>query len=241
MSLANELLTNPVRVMVTPEEEMIEKIKQSVYLTDKKKKIKLLVELLQNKDLKSVLVFSRTKHGANKIVEQLEESGVLAKAIHGNKSQTARQKALTMFKNKKIRVLVATDIAARGIDVDELSHVINFDLPEVPETYIHRIGRTGRAGLGGYAISFCSQDQYDLLLDVQKHIKMKIPVMISSMHSIEITKASPKMKSKNSSGSNKSKSQGKQKRSHSRKRTKPTQSKPKSFSRHDNKNKSKRS
>ncbi len=118
MSLANEMLHNPVRVMVTPEEEMIDKIKQSVIIVEKKKKLKLLVKLLQNKDLKSVLVFSRTKHGANKIVQKLEESGVRSIAIHGNKSQSARQKALTLFKNNKVGVLVATDIAARGIDVD---------------------------------------------------------------------------------------------------------------------------
>ena len=177
VSLSNEMLNNPVRIMVTPEEEMIDKIKQSLYFVEKKKKIKLLVSLLKNKNLKSVLVFSRTKHGANKIVQQLDESGIRANAIHGNKSQGARQKALALFKSKQIRVLVATDIAARGIDVDELSHVINFDLPEVPETYIHRIGRTGRAGLGGFAISFCSQEQADLLKDIQKHIKMNISVI----------------------------------------------------------------
>jgi len=236
MSLANELLYQPVRVMVTPEEEMIDKIIQSVYFVNKKKKINLLVELLKNNDLKSVLVFSRTKHGANSVIKLLEESHVRAMAIHGNKSQSARQKALAAFKAKKIRVLVATDIAARGIDVDELSHVINFDLPEVPETYIHRIGRTGRAGLGGFAISFCSQEQLDLLKDIEKHLKMKIPVVTDSAYSIEFTKE-VKPNNKNTSRSNKSSNQGKQQRSYSRKRTKNNKVIPKNFSKHDNRNK----
>lgn len=190
MNLANEMLNNPVRVMITPEEEMIDKIKQSIYYVDKKKKLKLLVNLLMNKDLKSILVFSRTKHGANRIVHQLEEAGVRASAIHGNKSQSARQKALNAFKKGKVRVLVATDIAARGIDVDELSHVINYDLPEVPETYIHRIGRTGRAGLGGVAISFCSQEEADLLKAIQKHINMTIEVVKDPVYSIDLTSSS---------------------------------------------------
>jgi ATP-dependent RNA helicase RhlE len=205
VSLSNEMLNNPVRIMVTPEEEMIDKIKQSLYFVEKKKKIKLLVSLLKNKNLKSVLVFSRTKHGANKIVQQLDESGIRANAIHGNKSQGARQKALALFKSKQIRVLVATDIAARGIDVDELSHVINFDLPEVPETYIHRIGRTGRAGLGGFAISFCSQEQADLLKDIQKHIKMNISVIKDSVYSIELMDTPKVSKNNNRNQSRKSK------------------------------------
>jgi ATP-dependent RNA helicase RhlE len=240
MSLASEILNNPVRVMVTPEEEMIDKIKQSIYFVDKKKKIKLLSKLLLNKDLKSVLVFSRTKHGANRIVQQLEESGFRAKAIHGNKSQTARQKALTLFKTKQIRVLVATDIAARGIDVDELSHVINYDLPEVPETYIHRIGRTGRAGLGGVAISFCSQEESDLLNDIQKHLKMKIDIIRDSVYSIVLLNIPAKSKSKKSTKSNKPSSQNRPNRSYSRKRTKGNKVEPKNFSKHDSKNQTKR-
>jgi len=240
MSLASEILNNPVRVMVTPEEEMIDKIKQSIYFVDKKKKIKLLSKLLLNKDLKSVLVFSRTKHGANRIVQQLEESGFRAKAIHGNKSQTARQKALTLFKTKQIRVLVATDIAARGIDVDELSHVINYDLPEVPETYIHRIGRTGRAGLGGVAISFCSQEESDLLNDIQKHLKMKIDIIRDSVYSIVLLNIPAKSKSKKTTKSNKPSSQNKPNRSYSRKRTKGNKVEPKNFSKHDSKNQTKR-
>jgi len=220
ISLSNEMLRNPVRIKVTPEEEMIDKIKQSVYFVSKKKKIDLLVELLVNKDLKSVLVFSRTKHGANHIVKLLDQMNVPAAAIHGNKSQSARQKALEAFKSKRIRVLIATDIAARGIDVDELSHVINYDLPEVPETYIHRIGRTGRAGLGGYAISFCSHEQADLLKDIQKHIHMQIPVMKDSVYAIDITNEPITEKNTNSKRTNNQIYNNKQKKLRSRKRTK---------------------
>lgn len=240
MNFADEILHKPVRVMITPEAETIDIIKQSVIFVEKKKKTKLLVKLLKNNELKSVLVFSRTKHGANKIVHQLEESGIRASAIHGNKSQSARQKALASFKAKKIRVLVATDIAARGIDVDELSHVINFDLPEVPETYIHRIGRTGRAGLGGDAMSFCSQEEADLLQDIQKHIKMRIPIEKDATYSIELSSTYVKPKKQNNSKSRKSSGQGKQKKSYSRRNSKPTKVTPKNFSKHDNRNKSKK-
>jgi len=239
MSLSSEMLHNPVRVKVSPEEETIDRIKQSVYFVDKKKKIKLLINVLKNKDLKSVLVFSRTKHGANKIVHQLEESGIRASAIHGNKSQSARQKALALFKTKKVRVLVATDIAARGIDVDELSHVINYDLPEVPETYIHRIGRTGRAGLGGVAISFCSQDEADLLKDIQKHIKMDIPVEIDAVYSIELIKGYIKPKVKKPSNSKRPSNQNKKKNTHSRTKSKSNKSKPNTFTKHETRKKSK--
>ncbi len=249
MNLANEILNNPVRVMITPDEEIMDIIKQSVYFVEKKRKIKLLIELLRNDDLKSALVFSRTKHGANNIVKYLDESNVRSKAIHGNKSQTARQKALTLFKSKQIRVLVATDIAARGIDVDELSHVINFDLPEVPETYIHRIGRTGRAGFGGVAISFCSPEQADLLKDIQKHIKMTIPVEKGSIFSIELSSIEVKpsrqnpsrsSRSNKSSRSNNSSNQSKQRQSYSRKKSKTNKVKPKNFSKYDSRNNSKK-
>jgi ATP-dependent RNA helicase RhlE len=177
MKLANELLKNPVRIEVTPPEAMVDKIKQSLYYVSKKDKTNLLIDLLVNPKLESVLVFTRTKHGANKLVKELLSYGVKADAIHGNKSQNKRQQALTDFKAKKLRVLVATDIAARGIDIDELSHVINYDLPETPETYVHRMGRTGRAGLSGEAFSFCSQDEKSLLVAIVKHIKMDIPVV----------------------------------------------------------------
>jgi len=175
--LMDSLLVNPVKVAVTPVSSTIEVISQKVYMVDKKNKKPLLVDLLKINPADSVLVFSRTKHGANKITEDLIKAGIMAQAIHGNKSQNARQQALRNFKEKKIRVLVATDIAARGIDVEELPLVINFDLPDVPETYVHRIGRTGRAGADGSAISFCDQEEKDMLKDIQKVISKKIPVV----------------------------------------------------------------
>lgn len=177
LSLANSLLKDPIRIAVTPVETTVEKIEQSLYYVSKKDRTSLLIDLLVNPKLASVLVFTRTKHGANKLVKELLSYGVKADAIHGNKSQNNRQRALFEFKNKKLRVLVATDIAARGIDIDELSHVINYDLPETPETYIHRIGRTGRAGLSGEAISFCHLDEKNLLKTIEKHIKQSITVV----------------------------------------------------------------
>ncbi|MBA2249956.1 MAG: DEAD/DEAH box helicase, partial [Chitinophagaceae bacterium] len=153
--LSSSILTKPVRVEVTPVSSTAEKVEQAVYFVEKNDKRALLIHLLKNSDVKSALVFARTKHGADKIAKELYRANIKADAIHGNKSQVARQKALTDFKNGHIRVLVATDIAARGIDVDNLSHVINFELPNVAETYVHRIGRTGRAGLSGIALSFC--------------------------------------------------------------------------------------
>ena len=176
-SLADSILHNPVKVAVTPVSSAVEIIEQSIYYTNKRNKVHLLIHLLKDKTITSALVFSRTKHGANKITESLEKVGIQAQAIHGNKSQKARQLALNNFKSKTTRVLVATDIAARGIDVEELSHVINFDLPNVPETYIHRIGRTGRAGLGGVALSFCDEEEKDFLRDIQKLIGKKIDIV----------------------------------------------------------------
>lgn len=175
--LADQLLNNPVKVAITPVSSAVDIIEQSVYYVNKSNKIRLLIHLLKNKSINSALVFSRTKHGADKIVKSLEKAGIMAQAIHGNKSQNNRQLALKNFKDRKTRVLVATDIAARGIDVDELSHVINFNLPEVPETYVHRIGRTGRAGLGGIAISFCDQEEKSLLLAIEKLISKKVPAV----------------------------------------------------------------
>ena len=173
--LANTILKNPVKIEITPVASTVDIIEQEVYYVDKGNKINLLIHLLKNKEIISALVFSRTKHGADKIVKSLEKAGLMAQAIHGNKSQNARQLALNNFKERKTRILVATDIAARGIDVEELSHVFNFDLPEVPETYVHRIGRTGRAGLGGIAISFCDYLEKPLLKDIQKLICKSIP------------------------------------------------------------------
>lgn len=175
--LVDSLLVNPEKVAVDPVSSTIDTIDQSIYFVDKKNKKFLLNHLLKDKSITTALVFSRTKRGANKITTDLEKAGVRAQAIHGNKSQSARQKALNDFKSGKTRVLVATDIAARGIDVEELSHVINFDLPNIPETYVHRIGRTGRAGLEGIAFSFCDHEEKEFLKDIQKLIAKSIPVI----------------------------------------------------------------
>ena len=175
--LVDSILIDPVKVAVTPVSSTIELIDQAVYFVDKKDKKPLLIHLLKDKSIVSALVFSRTKHGANKITKDLNNEGIEAQAIHGNKSQSARQLALNNFKSGITRVLVATDIAARGIDVDELSHVINFDLPNIPETYVHRIGRTGRAGLGGVALSFCDVEEKPFLKDIEQVISKTIPVV----------------------------------------------------------------
>lgn len=244
MSLAAEILNQPERIQVSPEEATIDKIKQSIYYVDRKKKLDLLIHLLQDKELKSVLVFSRTKHGANRIVKSLIQAGIRSEAIHGNKSQGARQEALFQFKAKNIRVLVATDIAARGIDIDELSHVINFDLPDVAETYIHRMGRTGRAGLGGYAISFCSEEETKLLSDIQKHIKMYIPVvkdhyfLPTTSNAFEQPKSqSPTKKAKTTSSYN----YGYSKSSFTQKKKKSDKLQPKNYSKYDSRNQNKKS
>lgn len=230
MNLASEILNEPERIQVSPEEATIDKIIQSVYYVDRKKKMDLLIYLLKDEKMKSVIVFSRTKHGANKISKNLAQAGIRSEAIHGNKSQGARQEALFQFKIKNIRVLVATDIAARGLDIDELSHVINFDLPDVPETYIHRMGRTGRAGLGGFAISFCSEEEAHLLLAIQRHIKMYIPVVKDTPFFINIEGLNGK--------SNKKINQPNVKTySNYPIRSKSKKTKPKNYSAYDNRNK----
>lgn len=173
--LVKSLLVNPVKVEVTPVSSPVDRIKQSIYLVDKGNKQHLLNHLLQDKSIASALVFTRTKHGADRVVRELTKVKISAQAIHGNKSQNARQNALSNFKNGVTRVLVATDIAARGIDIEELSHVINFNLPNIPETYVHRIGRTGRAGLSGIAISFCEIEEIPYLKDIEKLIGKTIP------------------------------------------------------------------
>jgi len=175
--LVDAILSKPVKVEVTPVSSTVDTIEQTVYFVDRKDKKSLLIQLLRNKSIDSALVFTRTKHGADRVVRDLAKARIAAQAIHGDKSQTARQLALNNFKLKRTRVLVATDIAARGIDVQELSHVINFDLPNVPETYVHRIGRTGRAGMGGTALSFCDGEEKGYLKDIQKLISKKIPVI----------------------------------------------------------------
>ncbi|GHV73307.1 DEAD/DEAH box family ATP-dependent RNA helicase [Spirochaetia bacterium] len=171
-ALSSSILRNHATVAVTPVSSTVDSIDQYVYFVDKANKGRLLVDLLNDRKLVSVLIFAKTKHGADKIKKILEQSGKSVKAIHGNKSQNARQGALNDFKSGKIQALVATDIAARGIDIDQLSHVINFDLPNIPETYVHRIGRTGRAGAAGIAISFCDYDEQTYLKDIQKLIKV---------------------------------------------------------------------
>jgi len=173
-SLASGLLKDPVLVEVARENSTAGKISQVVYPVDKGRKRELLSQLIKTKDWKQVLVFTRTKHGANKLTKQLEEAGISAAAIHGNKSQGARTKALASFKANDIRVLVATDIAARGIDIDQLPHVVNFELPNVPEDYVHRIGRTGRAGMKGEAVSLVCIDEHDLLRAIEKFTKSSI-------------------------------------------------------------------
>jgi len=178
-TLANVLLTNPSKVEVTPVSSTVEAIDQSLFYVDKNNKPGLLLYLLKNEKVVTALVFTRTKHGADKVVKILHKENITAAAIHGNKSQNARQHALSSFKNGSLRVLVATDIAARGIDIDELTHVINFELPNVPETYVHRIGRTGRAGNTGIAFSFCDQEERTELKDIQKLIGKNIPVVDS--------------------------------------------------------------
>jgi len=174
-NLAGTILKNPVKIEITPAFAPIDIIDQEIYFVDKDNKTNLLVYLLKDLDYDSVLVFSKTKHGADKIVKELEKKGFDSVAIHGNKSQTNRQQALSDFKERKVRILIATDIAARGLDIEELSHVINYNLPDVPETYIHRIGRTGRAGLGGKAISFCDFEEKSLLHDIQKLTGKTLP------------------------------------------------------------------
>ncbi len=175
--LADSLLTNPIKVEVAPVSSTADIIEQSVYFVEKKDKIDLLSHLLKNPEIESLLVFTNSKHRADKITKILNKQDITAKAIHGNKSQNARESALKGFKDRDIRVLIATDIAARGIDVNQLSHVINFELPNVPETYVHRIGRTGRAGNEGVAISFCETEEVPYLKSIQKLIKRDIPVV----------------------------------------------------------------
>jgi ATP-dependent RNA helicase RhlE len=177
VKLAGSILNHPVKVEISPEKPMVEAITQGVYFVSKQKKKDLLLHLLQDSTISSALVFTRTKHGADKVEQFLNNAKIRADAIHGNKSQGARQRALNNFKAKKTRVLVATDIAARGIDVEELSHVINYEMPDQSENYIHRIGRTGRAGLSGVAISFCDSEEKMYLRDINRLIPSPIPVM----------------------------------------------------------------
>ncbi|WKZ70361.1 MAG: DEAD/DEAH box helicase [Melioribacteraceae bacterium] len=201
VKLANTILVDPVKVEVTPESPTVEAIKQSVFYVAKSDKKALLIHLLKDPAIESALVFTRTKHGADVVARNLNKAKILAEAIHGNKSQNARQRALNNFKAKQTRVLVATDIAARGIDIDELSHVINFEIPNIPETYIHRIGRTGRAGLGGVALSLCDTEERSFLKDINKLISKPIPIVSDHPFALnnitnETEKTSPSVKKK---------------------------------------------
>ncbi len=177
VELSRKILGDFEQVTIKPQQATAEKVEQGVYFVSKPNKPKLLVHLLQDRPNDSVLVFSRTKHGANKIVKKLAQADIRSAAIHGNKSQAARQKALGAFKEGKLKVLVATDIAARGIDVEELSLVINYDLPNISETYVHRIGRTGRASASGIALSFCDREERAYLRDIEKLIRQEVPRM----------------------------------------------------------------
>jgi len=177
VNLADTILNNPAKVEVTPVSSTANTIQQAVYFVEKNNKRKLLNHVLADHSIETALVFTRTKHGADRVVKDLKQAGIEAEAIHGNKSQNARQRALTNFKSRTTRVLVATDIAARGIDVEELTHVINYEIPNVPETYVHRIGRTGRAGASGIALSFCDAEEKVFLRDIHKLIAKNIPVI----------------------------------------------------------------
>ena len=177
VKLAGTIVHKPVKIEVTPSASTVDIIRQFVYYVDKGNKTKLLIDILQDQAIKTALVFTRTKHGADKVVKSLLNTNIRAEAIHGNKSQVNRQRALSNFKAQKTRVLVATDIAARGIDVDDLQYVINYEIPNILETYVHRIGRTGRAGGNGTAISFCDAGEKEWLRDIEKLISKKIPVI----------------------------------------------------------------
>lgn len=176
-TLSRSILRNPARVEVTPVSSTVDTIRQYLYRVNKQEKKDLLIDLLKTQEKQPVLVFSKTKHGADKIARVLCKAGIGSEAIHGNKSQVARQRALTNFKSGKTQVLIATDIAARGIDIKQLGLVINYDLPDVAETYVHRIGRTGRAGHDGTALSFCSEEEVKLLKDIQKLIGKKLDIL----------------------------------------------------------------
>jgi len=177
VDLTKNLLVNPIKVEVAPVSSAAETVQQKLYHVDKSNKRDLLIHVLKEKEIRSALIFTRTKHGADKVARFINQAGINAEAIHGNKSQNARQKALSNFKTKRTRILVATDIAARGIDIDDLSHVINYEIPNVPETYVHRIGRTGRAGASGIALSFCDLEEKSYVRDVEKLLNTSIPIV----------------------------------------------------------------
>jgi ATP-dependent RNA helicase RhlE len=201
-SLADSILQKPAKVEVAPVSSTADTIQQSLYYVEKGDKRLLLNHILKDKNIKTALVFTRTKHGADKVVKDLIRAGITAEAIHGNKSQNARQRALTNFKNRTTRVLIATDIAARGIDIDELTHVINYEIPNIPETYVHRIGRTGRAGASGIALTFCDgEEEIDYLRDIHKLIAKEIPVEEAHPYPLNMQTMTEKLMSKAKNGS----------------------------------------
>jgi ATP-dependent RNA helicase RhlE len=201
-SLADSILQKPARVEVAPVSSTADTIQQALYYVEKGDKRLLLNHILKDKNIKTALVFTRTKHGADKVVKDLIKAGITAEAIHGNKSQNARQRALTNFKNRTTRVLIATDIAARGIDIDELTHVINYEIPNIPETYVHRIGRTGRAGASGIALTFCDgEEEIDYLRDIHKLIAKEIPVEEAHPYPLNMQAMTEKLMSKAKNGS----------------------------------------
>jgi ATP-dependent RNA helicase RhlE len=174
IKLASDIQQNPYEINISPEKPILENIEQAVFLVPKRRKQALLQNLLNNSEVKKALVFTRTKRGANRVVKRLKRKGVSAQPIHGDKSQNARQRALKNLRKGRIRVLVATDVAARGLDVDDITHIFQYDLPDVPKTYLHRIGRTARAGAGGVAISFCEKSAHQKLKEIEKLINMRI-------------------------------------------------------------------
>jgi ATP-dependent RNA helicase RhlE len=229
LSLADAILNNPAEVSVAPQATTVEKIEQSVFYVEKQDKRALLEHLLQqDQSIQRVLVFTRTKHGANKLAQQLAQSKIRVEAIHGDKSQAAREKSLSMFKAGKVRVLIATDIASRGIDVDNVTHVINYDLPNIPESYVHRIGRTARAGAEGIAYSFCDVQERRFLRDIEKLIRLSVPAV--SDHPFASTMSDPTPEKKpyrrrrggsSNGGNNANNSTGNQRKDGQRRRNKP--------------------
>jgi ATP-dependent RNA helicase RhlE len=205
-SLVREILTNPVAITVTPESTTAELVDQKLYYVQKNEKRSLLHHLLKSNPLESVLVFTRTKHGADRVARDLNHAGFNATAIHGDKTQQARERSLQGFKDGKMQILVATDIAARGIDIDDLALVVNFDLPNIPESYVHRIGRTGRAGSFGKAISFCDFEEKIYLKDIQKFIGQTVPV--ESNHPYHVALMEPLTVASGSTASSSGRSMG---------------------------------
>lgn len=199
-TLAGELLRDPAQVAIAPEKPTVDRIAQKVMFVNDKKKHSLLLSLFDDHDAKKVIVFTQMKHTANKLAEKLNKSGIVSSAIHGNKSQTARVKALNHFRNGKVRVLVATDVAARGIDVDGITHVVNYQLPKEPETYVHRIGRTARAGESGHAVSFCSADERGQLVGIERFLRKPIPA--DHEHAYHCTLAAAPIRRSKSASSN---------------------------------------